>query len=507
MNSLTRTGIAALCGLSLGIAGCGSGEKTGANPSDGAPGTTLLMLCAAGMRVPVEKIAAQYEAEYGVEVQLQFGGSGTLLGNLEVAPCDLYLAADDSYTKTARAKGLIAETIPVARMRGGFGVPKGNPKKLSALADVTRPDLRIGIGNPDAASVGKFTKKILEEHGLWAGFTPASQFPTVNEIANAVKVGSLDAAILWDAIAAQYPEIDFVRLPEFDAAVQDITIGVAARSKQPTAALKFARYLTARDKGQPVFAANGYETGEGDVWAEEPEILLFSGAMLRVAIEGSIGRFEAREGVHITPVYNGCGVLVSQMKAGEKPDAYFSCDVKFMDMVKDRFLDGPIVSANEMVILVAKGNPKGIATLPDLAKPGLRVGLGDPEKSALGFLTKVLLDGENLSAALAESGNVKLNSATGDLLVNQLKAGSLDAVIVYKSNAMSAASTATDCDIVGIARPNAIAAQPYAVARESAHKHLLDRFLEACVSEEGKQAFLSRGFRWELAPPPAAAQP
>lgn len=489
----------------LALSGCGRRDAGETGAAEGGP--TLMMLCAAGMRAPVERIAKEYEAETGVVVQLQYGGSGTLLGNLEVASADIFLAADDSYTAIGREKGLIAEVLPVARMRAGIGVPKGNPKAVRALADVRREDLKIGIGNPEAASIGRVTRDILSAHGLWEGFEPAATFPTVNEIANAVKVGSIDAAVLWDAIAKQYPEMDFVALPEFDAAEQTISVGIVADTRQPTEALRFCRYLTARDKGLPVFESLGYATGEGDRWALEPEILLFSGAMLRPAIEDTIKRFEEREGVRVTPVYNGCGILVSQMKAGEKPDAYFSCDVKFMDMVQDRFLEGAVVSANEMVILVQKGNPKNIAGLADLTKPGMRLGLGEPEKSALGFLTKALLDAEGLSQAIADSGNLKLNSATGDFLVNQLKAGSLDAVVVYQSNAMAAKSTADDCDIVTIGRPDAIAAQPYAVARESEHKRLLERFLEACVSEQGKKAFVDHGFRWELKDPSAAAKP
>jgi molybdate transport system substrate-binding protein len=488
MNRIFR--ITALMGF-LALAGCGERKVSESK-------ATLLMLCAAGMRAPVEQIAKQYGEEFGVEVQLQFGGSGTLLGNLEVAPADIFLAADASYMEIGRKKGLVAETIPVARMRAGFAVAKGNPKGLKVLADVKRSDVKVGVGTPEAASVGKFTHEILAKHGLAEGFQPAATFPTVNEIANAVKVGSVDVGLIWDAVARQYPELEFVSLPEFEAATQAVTVGIAAKSKQTTEALRFCRYLAARDIGLPVFEKLGFEIAEGDAWAVEPEILLFSGAMLRPAIEETIKRFEAREGVRVTPVYNGCGVLVSQMKAGEKPDAYFSCDVKFMDMVKDRFLEAPVVSANEMVILVSKGNPKGITALADLAKPGVRIGLGEPEKSALGFLTKTLLDAEGISQPLTDSGNVKLHSATGDFLVNQLKAGSLDATIVYMSNAKGAKSTGDDCDIVEIGKPSAVAEQPYAVARDSRNRRLMERFLDACVSEEGKKAFVEHGFRWEM---------
>ena len=50
----------------------------------GGSARELFVYCAAGMRVPVEKIAAQYEREYGVRVQLQYSGSNTLLSQIEV---------------------------------------------------------------------------------------------------------------------------------------------------------------------------------------------------------------------------------------------------------------------------------------------------------------------------------------------------------------------------------------------------------------------------------------
>lgn len=479
--------IATIAVVAVGLSGCGNNE-------DAEP---LVMHCAAGIKKPVSAIAEQYEKEYGVRVQIQYGGSGTLLTGLEIAKGDIYLAADSSYTEIAREKGLIAETMPVALMKAGFGVKKGNPKGITKLSDIKNPDLKIGIGNPNAASVGKFTQQILTKHNLWEGFEPTVLFPTVNELANATKLGTVDASILWDAVAYQYPEVEFVSLPEFDAEKKDITVGVLKSSTQATEALKFCRYLTASDKGLKVFQADGYEPVKGDKWAENPELLLFSGSMLRPAIQESIKRFEEREGVRINTAYNGCGILVSQMKAGENPDAYFSCDQTFMDMVSDRFSAPSTVSANEMVILVKKGNPKEVKTLSDLKKEGLKVGFSHPEKSALGALTKRMLEVEGLYQEILDTGNVMPGSATGDFLVNQIRSNSLDAVIVYKSNALSNESTMTECDLVEIARPEAVATQPYAVGQNSDYPNLMNRFFDACVSEQGKAEFLQYGFRWE----------
>ncbi|MFT5467325.1 MAG: molybdate transport system substrate-binding protein [Verrucomicrobiales bacterium] len=475
----------------LSLSGCGGG---------GDSGKTLVMFCAAGMKKPVEAIAKQYEEEYGVKIELQYAGSGDLLATLQIVERgDIYLAADSSYTEKGKEKGLIAETMTVGYMLAGYGVATGNPKGVTSLADLQREDLKVAIGDPDATSVGKFTKKILSKHGAWENFKPTTMFPTVNELANAINVGSIDAAILWDAMANQIEEVDFIHLPEFDSEKKDITVAVVKSTKQATEALRFCRYLTAHDKGLKTFKADGYEVIEGDVWALEPELSLFSGAMLRPAIEESIKVFEEREGVKINTVYNGCGVLVANMKAGSTPDAYFSCDVKFLDMVQDRFRPSTLVSANEMVLLVAKGNPKNLKVLADLKNLGLRIGLAHAEKSALGYLTKVMLETEGVYEPIIASGNLKVDSPTGDFLVNQIKSGSLDAVIVYKSNAMAASSTLEDFDLVEIGKPEAIAEQPFAVAKDSGHQQLLERFLDTCVGEEGKSDFLKYGFRWELA--------
>src|SRR6185503_11063138 len=100
---------------------------------------------------------------------------------------------------------------------------------------------------------------------------------------------------------------------------------------------RFARFLAAGDRGQLEFAKNGFMPVESDAWEEKPTLLLFSGAMLRPAIDKTIAAFKKREGCEVLTVYNGCGILVAQMKAGEKPDLYFACDTQFMEQVKDRF--------------------------------------------------------------------------------------------------------------------------------------------------------------------------
>ena len=97
------------------------------------------MYCAMGIKAPVEAIAAAFEEEHGVLVELQFEGSGTLLGKIEAGALgDLYLAADQSYIEMAREKGLATEKFHVGQLTGVLGVAKGNPKG-SAHRDCQSP--------------------------------------------------------------------------------------------------------------------------------------------------------------------------------------------------------------------------------------------------------------------------------------------------------------------------------------------------------------------------------
>jgi molybdate transport system substrate-binding protein len=214
--------------------------------------------------------------------------------------------------------------------------------------------------------------------------------------------------------------------------------------------------------------------------------------MLRPAIEATITAFEEREGVRVSRVYNGCGILVAQMKAGQTPDAYFACDSEFMTQVKSIFPEPTSISQNELVILVQKGNPHNVKTLADLRKEGLRVGIGHEKQCAMGWLTQRTFDESGLKSELMK--NVVVQTPTGDMLVNQMRSGSLDAAVAYLSNAAGSVDFLDAIRIQGI--PCSVATQPFAIAKDSEHKQLAQRLLGAIRAQESQARFSSEGFRW-----------
>jgi molybdenum ABC transporter molybdate-binding protein len=242
----------------------------------GTDQTALMLYCAAGMRAPIENIVAAYEAECGVRVSTQFGGSNTLLSQIEIGRTgDLFLAADNSYTEAAQRKGLVQETLPIASIRPVIAIPAGNPKQIASIDDLLRADVRVAIGNPDQAASGKLVREALSATGHWqpleAAIIARGVFqPTVSEAANAVKVGAADAAIVWDVTVAPDPQFRAIAPPEFADIAAQVAIGVLADSRQSSAALQFARYATASDRGLKAFALAGFQVVAGSRWDASP---------------------------------------------------------------------------------------------------------------------------------------------------------------------------------------------------------------------------------------------
>ena len=471
---------------------------TNDNDRDGPGSADLLFHCAAGLRKPMSEIARQYQEEFGVKVNLQFGGSGALASQLELAGGDLYLPADQSYIDSAREKGLMKEAIPVALLTAGLVVPKGNPRGLMTLSDLGKEGLKISLAER-SASVGRFTWKVLEEEGLLARVNPnvVVTKPTVNAIVEDVATGAVDVSLAWDAVAKNFSEVEWLAVPEFLKRAKRASIGILTSSKDAKRALHFARYVTARDRGRKVFQEMGFMVpDEGDEWSDQPEVTFFSGSMLRPAIQERVREFEEREGCRVNTVFEGCGTLVAQMDAGATPAGYFACDTKFLNKVQERFFTGRIMTRNEIVLLVRMGNPKELFKLKDLGKPGVKLGICDGRKSALGELTRIMLERRGLAKELEV--NVAVKVAKGDDLVSAVQARSLDAALVYRSNALASPVTLEENEIVELNDDLAFAEQPFAVAKGSAYPALMRRLGEFLATPEARGRFEKLGFQWEL---------
>ena len=494
----------------------------------------LVMLVAAGLRTPVEQILSQYRQEYGIEVQVQYGGSNMLLNQLKVNKFDqpdLYLAADAFYTTQAVREGLAAEIIPLARQVPVIAFRRDSNRSFISWEELLTSEIRWSLADPEQAAVGKTTRDVLRkvpsndavtETSLWdrleAQTVRTGVFkPTVNEVANDIKIGAVDAGIVWSSTVAspEYKdELQSVSIQELRETAtlkeigDEVSVAVLTSSTQPTEALRLARYLGATDRGLRVFESLGMTVAEGDVWQLSPEITFFCGAVNRKAIEPVLEEFQKREGVVINTVFDGCGILTSRMGtiAGQQqkagfPDVYMACDRYYLDNVQDWFQEDVNVSQTEIVLVVPKGS-QNVRALEDLLKPGVRVSIGEPDQCTIGALTRRLLQQAGLYEKLKEkqgtAGEVVVEKSSSALIVPDVVTGHVDVAVAYRNDVLTHGDTV---DVIAIDSPLTRAIQPLSIARNSEHKQLVRRLYRRV--EQARQRFEAVGFDF-LLPDPAS---
>ncbi|NQV33525.1 MAG: substrate-binding domain-containing protein, partial [Phycisphaeraceae bacterium] len=423
----------------------------------------LVVYCAAGIRLPVEEAAQSYTQEYGLPVRLECASSGDLESRLKLEAkygtprADLYIPANDVFAQRTLAEGLTYEHLPLARFKLVLAVKADTDLTITKLDDLLDKNIAFVLCNPKAA-VGKFTQKILTSLGKYEALDKAkkSTFTTVVEAANSVKTANdIQAGFVWDTTAKQF-NLKIIDLPELSQVTSSTSANLVEATHDKAAALRFARYLSAPQKGNLSFAKHFFSPIPGDAWAETPELTFFCGGLNKSAVEQTLQEFQQREGVQIRSHFAGCGALVSTMKSiksNEKktgfPDIYMTCDKTFYAMVQDNFNVGKDVSTTDIVLLVRKGNPKGITRLEDLAKPGVSFGTTDPKMSTLGFLSWKMFAETGLKQAV--QGNAAVTTPTAHELITQMTSHpKLDAVLVYAANCRYAKES---CELVPINHP------------------------------------------------------
>jgi molybdate transport system substrate-binding protein len=231
---------------------------------DGPVGARIAVIvhAAAALRPALDRAAPEFERDTGIKIEVQYGPSEGILNSLRVTgQGDLFLPADDSYVAKARELGLVEQDYPLATMTAVAVIRADFPKDAKDITwdDVFRPGFRLAQPNPDAAAIGKATREGLKPSGLWDRIerTKPAMVGTVTEAANAVKLGSADGAIIWDAVAAGYPTLKVVHLPHLDRVTANVSVAVCKNAASRAEARWFAEYLEGGD-GQKHFRALGY---------------------------------------------------------------------------------------------------------------------------------------------------------------------------------------------------------------------------------------------------------
>jgi len=221
--------------------------------------SSLRILCGSSMAQPIQEIGDQFAKSQGVEVIYDLGGSETLLPRvLADAPGDVFVC-HDPFEEKVKAAGKLAGTATVACLRPVLLVRPGNPQAIQSIADLARPGLKIGIGDPRYSTCGEMFVQYLDQKGLREKVMAnvALQARAHTEIANGMIAGPLDAIVVWNFVAELYK--GKVQLIADDATYPPIRITILGLTQSPNPAIRNAFLETCRTPAVgETFLRHGY---------------------------------------------------------------------------------------------------------------------------------------------------------------------------------------------------------------------------------------------------------
>ena len=217
-------------------------------------------------------------------------------------------------------------------------------------------------------------------------------------------------------------------------------------------------------------------------------LAIFAAASLQPAFDKIGARLLSTQNIATTFSYAGTQTLTTQLTQGAPADVFASADVAHMTTLQSAGLlhsQSVRFAHNRLEVAVAKGNPKGIHTLADLARSGLVVVLADPSVPA----------GKYAAQALAKAG-VTVHPASLEPQVtgvlSKVAFGEADAGIVYHSDIV------TSGQVDGVVIPdaqNVIADYPIAVMKSAQNQSGAIAFVDLVLSTEGQSILTAAGFQ------------
>jgi molybdate transport system substrate-binding protein len=238
--------------------GAGSSSSGAADSSRGKLSGTLNVFAAASLTDVFTDFGDQLEKDDpDLDVVFNFAASSALATQIaQGAPADVFASANEAQMKVVTDTGVQADdpTIFTENVLE-IAVPKGNPAKVTGLADFANPDLTLAVCAPDVPC-GAAAEKVFETAGIDA--QPDTQEEDVKAALTKVQLGEVDAALVYatDVIAAG-DDVEGIEFPETEKAINKYPVCTLTAAPNPDAAQAFVDLVNS-DDGQQALVDAGF---------------------------------------------------------------------------------------------------------------------------------------------------------------------------------------------------------------------------------------------------------
>jgi len=233
----------------------------------------------------------------------------------------------------------------------------------------------------------------------------------------------------------------------------------------------------------------------GNVYAAD--LVVLSGAGLMKPMEEMRKNFEKKHNLTVDVHYGSSGEIFGMVAAGQACDVLIPGAEKY---TQDALKNGWVIEdsirklvLHVPVIAVPRGNPANIRGFEDLARPGVKVAIGDPKAPAIGRVAKKMLKKANLWEKVKP--NIEVYAPTVNQLLIYVALKQVDAAVIWV-DLTSWAEGKGKIEVVPIEKKyNIIKTIPTAVCTKSVHRGTAIKFNAYVSSGEGLKIWKAWGFQ------------
>ncbi len=236
-------------------AGAYIGFFTGCNKKEKA----LTVYSGKGLKHAMEEIKKTFEQTHDMRITIIYAGSETLLETIKkTRRGDVFVPGSVHYIKAADE--LVTRDQYVALHIPVFTAMRHNQKGIRSYSDLSKPGIKIAVGNKNMAAIGRVADKIVNDSEREIEFEKNISITasTVNELLDLVLKGEADAALIWaDMLQWQKSKgLIQIAIPLAINKVKEIHVAELARTSDQQSAALFADFVAS--EGKAIFIKHGF---------------------------------------------------------------------------------------------------------------------------------------------------------------------------------------------------------------------------------------------------------
>jgi molybdate transport system substrate-binding protein len=428
---------------------------------------------------------------------------------------DVWISLGDREVQAVAAKGLVdGEPLTYAYNSVGMIVERQNPCGIEDIRNVTSPKVKTIAVPSESNSSGYYARLAFEKAGVWNDIQSrlwVTDQPAM--VKEQLKAGRAQVGIVYYPCTRETSKVGgeqqhvqgkvqvLGKIPTDLSGPIPAQAAVIKGCANPEAGRAFLKFLL-EDPCQDIWEEWAFDRAVEPKTGARTTLYVYCGAGIRPFMDPVVEEYKkAHPEIRLDVGYAGSGCLLSQLSFARRGDLYLPGEDYYLNQAKERgFLtDQKLVAYLEPVLIVQKGNPKRIEQLADLARKGLKVGVGEPEACAAGRAAEAMLKQAKVFDKV--SPNIVLRAGNVPELGNQVKLKALDAAIVWN---VTATQVADSCDEIKI--PKALyepSPVPVGILKFTQHEAQARAFLGFCASPKGQDLVKAAGMVPAEGGPPA----